>query len=83
MAAEGQGSKSTKANVNLSTADFALERYVAVTTEGESAGAEQLFAEDFCEKVQSANAKTNSRESGVANANAYCHIDDITLIRSK
>ncbi|RKE52728.1 nuclear transport factor 2 family protein [Sphingobacterium detergens] len=65
MAAEGPGSKSAKANVNLSTADFALEHYVAVTTEGESAGVEQLFAEDFNQKVQSANAKTNSRNEVV------------------
>ncbi|ULT26902.1 hypothetical protein KUH03_08785 [Sphingobacterium sp. E70] len=65
MAAEGPGSKSAKANVNLSTADFALEHYVAVTTEGESAGVEQLFAEDFSQKIQSANAKTNSRNEVV------------------
>ncbi|MDQ1151883.1 hypothetical protein QE382_003867 [Sphingobacterium zeae] len=38
MAAEGPGAKATKATVNLSTADFALAHYVAVTTEGESAG---------------------------------------------
>ncbi|WP_175442000.1 hypothetical protein, partial [Sphingobacterium sp. HMSC13C05] len=42
MAAEGPGTKSAKANVNLSTADLALDHYVAVTTEGESAGVEQL-----------------------------------------
>ncbi|MCS4228865.1 nuclear transport factor 2 family protein [Sphingobacterium sp. BIGb0165] len=65
MAAEGPGSKPAKANVNLSTADFALEHYVAVTTEGESTGVEQLFAEDFSQKVQSANAKTNSRNEVV------------------
>ncbi|GAA4168471.1 nuclear transport factor 2 family protein [Sphingobacterium ginsenosidimutans] len=65
MAAEGPGSKSAKANVNLSTADFALEHYVAVTTEGDAAGVEQLFAEDFSQKVQSANAKTNSRNEVV------------------
>ena len=65
MAAEGPSSKSAKANVNLSTADFALEHYVAVTTAGESAGVEQLFAEDFSQKVQSANAKTNSRDQVV------------------
>jgi len=65
MAAEGPGSKSAKANVNLSTADFALEHYVAVTTEGESAGVEQLFATDFSQKVQSANANTNSRNEVV------------------
>jgi len=62
MAAEGPGSKSAKANVNLSTADFALEHYVAVTTEGESAGVEQLFAEDFSQK---ANATTNNRDEVV------------------
>jgi hypothetical protein len=38
MAAEGPGAKTAKANVNLSTADLALDHYVAVTTEGESAG---------------------------------------------
>ncbi|MEI2271657.1 nuclear transport factor 2 family protein [Sphingobacterium sp. ML3W] len=63
MAAEGPGSKS--ANVNLFTADLALGHYIAVTTEGESAGVEQLFAEDFSQKVQSANAKTNSRNEVV------------------
>ncbi|WP_418360888.1 hypothetical protein [Sphingobacterium detergens] len=63
MAAEGPVSKSEKANVNLSTADFALEHYVAVTTEGESVGVEQLFAADFSQKVQSANAQTYSREA--------------------
>jgi hypothetical protein len=35
MAAEGPGAKATKANINLSTAVFALENYVAVTTAGE------------------------------------------------
>ncbi|WP_286727961.1 MULTISPECIES: nuclear transport factor 2 family protein [Sphingobacterium] len=64
MAAEGPGAKETKTNVNLSTEDFALEHYVAVTTEGESAGVEQLFAEDFSQKIQSSNAQSNSR-SGV------------------
>jgi len=63
MAAEGPGSKSAKANVNLSTADFALEQYVAVTTEGESAGVEQLFAEDFSQKVQASNAQNHSRSA--------------------
>ncbi|MCS4228870.1 nuclear transport factor 2 family protein [Sphingobacterium sp. BIGb0165] len=65
MAAEGPGSKSAKANVNLSTADFALEHYVAVTTEGQSAGVEQLFSEDFNQKIQSANAQSHSREAVV------------------
>ena len=63
MAAEGPGSKSAKANVNLSTADFALEHYVAVTTEGESSGVEQLFAEDFNQKIQTSNAQSHSREA--------------------
>ncbi len=65
MAAEGQGSKSAKATINLSTADLALDHYVAVTAEGESAGVEQLFSEDFSQKVQSANAKTNNRDQVV------------------
>ncbi|GAA4168198.1 nuclear transport factor 2 family protein [Sphingobacterium ginsenosidimutans] len=63
MAAEGPGSKSAKANVNLSKADLALDHYVAVTTEGESAGVEQLFAEDFSQKVQASNAQTHSRSA--------------------
>ncbi|HAF34440.1 MAG TPA: hypothetical protein DCG88_10465, partial [Sphingobacterium sp.] len=61
MAAEGPRAKATKENVNLSTADFALEQYVAVTTEGESAGVEQLFAADFNQKIQASNAQSNSR----------------------
>ncbi|WP_294185844.1 MULTISPECIES: nuclear transport factor 2 family protein [unclassified Sphingobacterium] len=61
MAADGPGAKATKANFNLSRADFALEHYVAVTTEGESAGVEQLFAEDFNQKIQATNAQSNSR----------------------
>ncbi|MEI2271644.1 nuclear transport factor 2 family protein [Sphingobacterium sp. ML3W] len=63
MATEGPGSKSAKATVNLSTADFALEHYVAVTTEGESAGIEQLFAADFSQKIQASNAQTHSRSA--------------------
>ncbi|WP_294185854.1 hypothetical protein [uncultured Sphingobacterium sp.] len=56
MAAEGTGSKAIKENVSLSTADFSLAHYVVVTTEGESAGVEQLFAEDFNQKIQSSSA---------------------------
>ena len=63
MAAEGPGAKATKTNINLSTADFALEHYVAVTTEGESAGVEQLFAEDFSQKIQASNAQSRSRDA--------------------
>ncbi|MGJ1536694.1 nuclear transport factor 2 family protein [Sphingobacterium multivorum] len=65
MAAEGPGAKATKTKVNLSTADFALEHYVAVITEGESAGVEQLFAADFNQKIQASNAQTNSRNEVV------------------
>ncbi|WP_312748110.1 nuclear transport factor 2 family protein [Sphingobacterium multivorum] len=65
MAADEPGAKATKTNVNLSTADFALEHYVAVTTEGESAGVEQLFAEDFNQKIQASNAQSNSRSEVV------------------
>ena len=61
MAAEGPGAKTTKANVNLSTADLALDHYVAVTTEGESAGVEQLFAEDFNQKIQASNTQNHNR----------------------
>ncbi len=65
MAAEGPGSKAAKANVNLSTADFALDHYVAVTTEGESAGVEQLFATDFSQKIQASNVQNHSRSAVV------------------
>ncbi|MBB1644985.1 hypothetical protein A9970_13585 [Sphingobacterium sp. UME9] len=65
MAAEGPGAKATKANINLSTADLALDHYVAVTTGGESAGVEQLFAEDFNQKIQATNAQSNSRSEVV------------------
>jgi len=65
MAAEGPGSKTAKASVNLSTADLALDHYVAVTTEGESAGVEQLFAEDFSQKIQASNAQNHSRNAVV------------------
>jgi len=65
MAAEGPGAKSAKATVNLSTADLALDHYVAVTTEGESAGVEQLFAEDFNQKIQGSNAQSNGRNAVV------------------
>ena len=63
MATEGPGAKATKTNVNLSTADLTLDHYVAVTTEGESAGVEQLFADDFNQKIQATNAQSNSRSA--------------------
>ncbi|PUV22514.1 nuclear transport factor 2 family protein [Sphingobacterium athyrii] len=65
MAADKTASKSEKANVDLSTADFALEHYVAVTTEGESAGVEQLFATDFNQKIQASNAQNHNRSEVV------------------
>ncbi|WP_333578093.1 nuclear transport factor 2 family protein [Sphingobacterium sp.] len=65
MAAEGPGAIATKAKINLSTADFALDHYVAVTTEGESAGVEQLFAADFNQKIQATNVQSNSRSEVV------------------
>jgi len=65
IAAETSVSKTEKVNVNLSTADFALDHYVAVTTEGESAGVEQLFATDFNQKIQASNAQSNGRSAVV------------------
>lgn len=62
MAAEGPGAKEGKANVNLFTADFDLEHYVAVMTEGESVGVEQLFAADFRQKIQLWNAQSMAVE---------------------
>jgi len=62
MAAEKTVSKTEKENVNLSTADFALDHYIAVTTEGESAGVEQIFATDFNQKIQASNAQSHGRE---------------------
>ena len=55
------GDNSTKATVNLSTADLAIDHYVAVMTAGQSAGVEQLFTSDFSQKVQASEDKTNSR----------------------
>ena len=63
MAADKPVSKSEKITVNLSTADFALAHYVAVTTEGESAGVEQIFAADFNQKIQASNAQNHSRSA--------------------
>lgn len=65
MATEKPASKIEKATINLSTADFALEHYVAVTTEGESAGVEQLFDEDFNQKIQAVNGQSHNRSEVV------------------
>ncbi|MCS3557369.1 MULTISPECIES: nuclear transport factor 2 family protein [unclassified Sphingobacterium] len=55
-----------KAVVNLSTADLAIDHYVAVMTEGQSAGVEQLFTADFSQKVQASEDKTNSRSEVIS-----------------
>ena len=55
-----------KAVVNLSTADLAIDHYVAVMTEGQSAGVEQLFTSDFRQKVQAPEDKTNSRSEVIS-----------------
>ena len=55
-----------KAVVNLSTADLAIDHYVAVMTEEQSAGVEQLFTADFSQKVQASEDKTNSRSEVIS-----------------
>ena len=65
-AAKPAGDNSTKATVNLSTADLAIDQYVAVMTEGQSAGVEQLFTSDFSQKVQASEDKTNSRSEVIS-----------------
>ena len=55
-----------KAVVNLSTADLAIDHYVAVMTEGQSAGVEQLFTTDFSQKVQAVEDTTNSRSEVIS-----------------
>ncbi|MGA6121667.1 nuclear transport factor 2 family protein [Sphingobacterium anhuiense] len=55
-----------KAVVNLSTADLAIDHYVAVMTAGQSAGVEQLFTTDFSQKVQAVEDKTNSRSEVIS-----------------
>ena len=52
--------------VNLSTADQAIDHYVAVMTAGQSAGVEQLFTSDFSQKVQASEDKTNSRSEVIS-----------------
>jgi len=55
-----------KAVVNLSTADLAIDHYVAVMTAGQSTGAEQLLTTDFSQKVQAVEDKTNSRSEVIS-----------------
>ena len=54
-------SNTKNAAVNLSTADLAIDHYVAAITAGQLAGVEQLFAADFNQKVKASDDKTNSR----------------------
>lgn len=63
IAAEKPVSKPEKVSVNLSTADFALQHYVAVTTAGETVGLAQLFAEDFIQKIQAFKTQTYGRQT--------------------
>ena len=60
------GDNSKKATVNLSIADLAIDHYVAVMTEGQSAGVEQLFTSDFNQKVHASNDHTNSRSEVIS-----------------
>jgi len=55
-----------KAVVNLSTADLAIDHYVAVMTEGQSAGVEQLFTSDIKQKVHASEDKTKSRSEVIS-----------------
>ena len=65
-AAKPAGDNSKKVTVNLSTADLAIDQYLAVMTEGQSAGVEQLFTADFSQKVQASNDQTNSRSAVIS-----------------
>ncbi|MCS3556905.1 MULTISPECIES: nuclear transport factor 2 family protein [unclassified Sphingobacterium] len=60
------GDNSKKAVVNLSTANLAIDHYVAVMTEGQSAGVEHLFTSDFKQKVHASENKTNSRSDVIS-----------------
>jgi len=63
MAAEKPVSKSERISINLSTAEFALQHYVAVTTAGASFGLEQLFAQDFSQKIHTSTIHTYGRRA--------------------
>ena len=59
-------SNTKNAVVNPSTADLAIDHYVAVMTAGRSAGVEQLFAADFNQKIKASDDKTNSRSEVIS-----------------
>ncbi|WP_324756472.1 nuclear transport factor 2 family protein [Sphingobacterium thalpophilum] len=63
MAARDPEIKSGKVSINLSTADFALDHYIAVTTKGQSAGVERLFSADFKQTIQASHAHTYGRNA--------------------
>ncbi|PTX10238.1 nuclear transport factor 2 family protein [Sphingobacterium faecium] len=65
-AAKPAGDNSKKATVNLSTADLAIDHYISVMTEGQTAGVEQLFTSDFSQKIHASNDKTNSRSEVIS-----------------
>ncbi|MEN5231606.1 nuclear transport factor 2 family protein [Sphingobacterium faecium] len=65
-AAKPTGDNSKKVTVNLSTADLAIDHYISVMTEGQSAGVEQLFTSDFSQKVHASNDKTNNRSAVIS-----------------
>lgn len=56
-------SKPERTNVNLSTSDFALMHYVAVTTAGESRGVDELFTMDFIQTIQGVNTRSYGRST--------------------
>ncbi|MEN5436394.1 hypothetical protein ABE545_22375 [Sphingobacterium faecium] len=51
-AGKAEVSNPKKAVVNLSTADLAIDHYVAVMTEGQSAGVEQLLQQTSVKKFR-------------------------------
>ena len=60
------GDNPKKVVVNLSTSDLAIDHYVAVMTEGQLAGVEQLFTSDFKQKVQASVDNNNSRSEVIS-----------------
>ncbi|MEN5231590.1 nuclear transport factor 2 family protein [Sphingobacterium faecium] len=60
------GDTSKKATVKLSTSDLAIDHYVAVMTEGQSAGVEQLFTSDFNQKVHASTNRINNRSAVIS-----------------
>lgn len=57
---------SKKVTVNLSTADLAINHYVAVMAEGQTAGVDQLFTSDFSQKVKGSEIKINNRSEVIS-----------------